>query len=86
MSMRKHVYSKATYFLGVHQFITQQVGKGGKRRNEFSCITQNRILNIRHKTWSFRGNILPESAPGHNTVSKGDINGNKFSFITQIQP
>jgi len=37
----------ATYPLRVHQFTTQ-VSKGGKRRNEFSLITQNPILNM-HK-------------------------------------
>jgi len=39
--MQKHVHSKATYPLRVHQFTTQQVGKGSNRRNKYSLITQN---------------------------------------------
>ena len=47
-SMHKHVHSKATYPLSVHQFTTQQVGNAGKRRNEFSLFTQNPIMNDVH--------------------------------------
>ena len=45
--MHKHVHSMATYPLRVHQFTTQQVGKGGKG-NKFSLITQNPIFSM-HK-------------------------------------
>ena len=40
LSMHKHVHSKATYILRVHQFTTQQVGKGDKGRNKFSLNTK----------------------------------------------
>jgi len=33
--MHKHVHSKATYQLRVHQFTAQQVGKGGKEGTNF---------------------------------------------------
>jgi len=46
--MHKHVHSKATYALIVHQFITQQVGKGGKRRNEFSLNTKSMMSMHKH--------------------------------------
>jgi len=44
--MHKDVHSKATYPLRVHQFKTQQVGKGGKR-NKFSLMAQNPIMSMR---------------------------------------
>jgi len=47
-----NIHSKATYLLGVHQFITQKVGKGGKRMNEFSLITQNPILSTHKHVYS----------------------------------
>ena len=40
MNRHKHVHWMATYRLRVHQFTTQQVGKGGKRRNEVSLNTK----------------------------------------------
>jgi len=53
----------------VYQFTTQQVGKGGNRRNEFSLITQNPMFHEYAQTWSFKGNLPPESVPVHNTAS-----------------
>jgi len=44
--MHKDVHSKVTYNLRVHQFTTQQVGKGGKR-NKLSLI-KNPIMSM-HK-------------------------------------
>jgi len=41
--MHKHVYSMATYKLRVHQVTTQQVGKGGKRRNGFPLNTKSNL-------------------------------------------
>jgi len=64
MSMQKHVHSKVTYGLRVYQFTTQQVGKRGKRRNEFHS-TKNEYA----QTCSLSGNLRPGSAPVHNTAS-----------------
>ena len=64
MSMHIHVHSKATYSLRVHQFTTQQVGKGGKRKEFHS--TQNQYA----QTCSFQGDLRAESVPVHNTASE----------------
>ena len=45
--MHKHVHWKATYRLSVHQFTTQQVGKGGKR-NEFSLNIKSTMSMHKH--------------------------------------
>ena len=45
--MHKHVHSKTTYALRVHQFTTQKVGKGGKR-NEFSLNTKSMFTMHKH--------------------------------------
>jgi len=66
--MHKHVYSMATYKLRVHQVTTQQVGKGGKRRNRFPLNTKSNLEYA--QTCSFKGNSPPESAPVHNTASE----------------
>ena len=47
LSMHKRVHSKATHSLRVHQFTTQQVGKGGKR-NEFSLNTKSMLSMHKH--------------------------------------
>ena len=67
LSMHKHVHSKETYILRVHQFTTQQVGKEDKRRNEFSLNTKSNLEYA--QTCSFKGNLRPGSAPVHNTAS-----------------
>jgi len=62
-SMHKHAHQKATYPLCLHQFTTQQKGKGGKQGS-----TQSPIMSM-HKN-SFKGNLPnPESAPVHDTAS-----------------
>ena len=42
--MYERVHSKDTYPLRLHQFTTQQVGKGGKRTNVLHS-TQNPVLS-----------------------------------------
>ena len=59
--MHKHIHSMATYPLKVHQLTTQQVGKRGKRRNEFSPTYA--------QTCPFKGNLPAESAPVENRAS-----------------
>ena len=66
--MDKHVISKATYLLKLYQPTTQEIGKGGKRRNEFSLIAQNSIFSM-HKDVHSKGNLPPKNAPVHNTAS-----------------
>ena len=83
LSMHQDVHSKATYPLRVHQFTTQQVSEGGKRRNNFSLITQ-KFNHEYAQTHSFKGNLPANSVPVHNTASgQRRERRNKFSLSTQ---
>ena len=57
----------ATYKLRVHQVTTQQVGKGGKRRNGFPLNTKSNLEYAQIS--SFKGNLPAKSAPVHNIAS-----------------
>ena len=64
----------------VHQFTTQQVGKGGKKGMTF---TQHTKSNEYAQTCSLIGSLPSESAPVHNIASgKGDRR-NEISLNTQ---
>ena len=66
-----------------YQFITQQVGKGGNRRNEFLVITHNPIMSM--QTCLFEGSLLPESAPVPNTASGEVTEAMNFHSSHKIQ-
>jgi len=64
----KHVHSKVTYLLKVHQFMVQQVGKGGKECDRSSYHSLHKIKSY-VQTCSFKGNLPTESAPVHSVAS-----------------
>jgi len=59
----KHVNSKVTYFLRVHQFTVRQVGKGGKECDHSSYHSPLKI-QCYVQTSPLKGNLLAESAVG----------------------
>ena len=69
--MYRHAHSKETYFLRVHQFTVQQVGKGGNNVIVIDqLITHHTKLNPKNvQTCPFDGNLQTESAPIHSTAS-----------------
>jgi len=75
--MYKHVHSKATYPLRVHQ-----VGKGGKT-NEYSLNTKSDLEYT--KACSLKCNLQSENAPVYVQYSKWvkEVKGTKFSFNTK---
>jgi len=82
MSMHKHVHWMATYSLRVYQFRTQQVGKGGKRRNKFSLNTKRVCTNMFTEC-----QLMSWECTIHNMhskwVKKGDKRRNEFSINTK---
>ena len=64
----KHVHSKETYPLRVHQFIAQQVGKGGDGGKQKSKFHSPHSPTLCMQTCSFKGNLPAESAPVHSTA------------------
>ena len=73
----RHVHSKVTYRLRVHQFTVQQVGKG---RNNVIVIDQviahPQKLNPNNvQACQFKGNLLAESAPVHSIASGSQAGG-----------
>ena len=73
----------ATYFLVVHQFTTQQVGKGGKRRNEFSLIAQNSIMSMHEHVHSKATYALRVHQFTTQQVGKRGKRRKKFSLNTK---
>jgi len=68
----------------VHQFTTQQVGIGGKRRNGPSLNTKSNLEYA--QICSFKSNLPPESVPVQNRASgEGGKRRNELSLITQTQ-
>ena len=67
-SMCKHIHSKVTYFLRVHQFTVRQVGKGGKQCDHSSYHSLHKIQSY-VQTSPFKGNLLPESEQVHSAAS-----------------
>ena len=68
---RKHVHSKVTYQLRVHQFTVRQDGKAENNVIVIDKdITNNTKLNPKNvQTCPFNGNLLAESAPVDSTAS-----------------
>jgi len=62
----------------VHQFKTQQVGKGGNRRNEFSLITQNPLMSMHKHVHSKATHLLREHQFTTQQMGKGDKEGMNF--------
>jgi len=76
LSVHKHVHLKATYPLRVHRFTAQQVGKGGKSRNEFLNTKSN--LEYAQATYSLRVHKFTA-----HQVGKGVRRRNEFSLNTK---
>ena len=95
--MDKRVHSKVTYPLRVHQFTTPQVGKGGKRRKEFSLITQNSNMSMhKHlrskatyllKVYQFTTQEMGKGGKRMNHHTKSNLEyAQKCSFKRQLTP
>jgi len=85
--MHKHVPSKTTHLLRVHQFTAQQVGKGSKRRNELSLNTKSNCTyeSVHSKaTYQLRVHQFTtqqvEGGKGRNTIDQVSIHCTKSNL------
>ena len=84
MSMHKHLHSKATYPLRVHQFTTQQGCEGGKKRNEFIHHT-NLIFSMHKHVYSKATYLLRVHRFTTQQVGKKVIGGMNFHSSNKPQ-